>query len=107
LLLELARSEGRSRPGRMSQLGDVGRFLIWNTGRLLTRRWKRYGRAAVVIGKPVSLSPWFDAHPDLFELPRTERLARVQALCDDVMQRIGMLVPVTAVALACAAIQSI
>src|SRR6185503_14121677 len=107
LLLELAKSEGRSRPSRMSQLGDVVRFIIWNTGRLLTRRWKRYGRAAVVIGRPIALQSWFEDNPDLFELPRPERLARVQALCDDVMQRIGTLIPVTAVALACAAIQSI
>jgi len=49
---------------------------------------------------------WFASHADLFELPRAERLAQVQALCDQVMSRIGALVPVTPVTLACAAIQS-
>ncbi len=39
-------------------------------------------------------------------VPQPERLARVQSLCDDVMSRIGALVPVTPVPLACAAIQS-
>ena len=107
LLLELATREGRKRPGRLSQLSDVLRFLIWNTGRLLTRRWKRYGRAAVVVGKPFALEPWFDSEPELFRMPRQERLARVQAFSDSVMQRIGQLVPVTPVALACAAIQSL
>jgi glycerol-3-phosphate O-acyltransferase len=106
LLLELATSEGKRRPSRASQFADVIRFLLWNVGRLVTRRWKRYGRAAVVIGRPVSLDSWFRDNPDLFELPRQERLAKVQALCDGVMQRIGSLVPVTSVALACAAIQS-
>jgi glycerol-3-phosphate O-acyltransferase len=106
LLLELAAKEGRARPSRLSQLGDVTRFILWNAGRLLTRRWKRYGRAAVVIGRPIALHPWFDENGDLFTIPRPERLAKVQALSDQVMQRIGALVPVTAVALACAAIQS-
>src|SRR5206468_9353502 len=36
-----------------------------------------------------------------------ERLGRVQALCDEIMERIGRLVPVTPVPLACAAIQTI
>jgi len=107
LLLELAKSEGRARPSRLSQLGDVTRFLIWNVGRMLTRRWKRYGRAAVVVGKPIPLASWFEREPDLFRIPRPERLAKVQAFSDEVMQRIGQLIPVTSVALACAAIQSL
>lgn len=106
LLLELATSEGRRRPGRLSQMADVSRFLIWNVGRILTRRWKRYGRAAVLVGKPLPVQPWFESEPDLFSMPRPERLAKVQAFSDTVMQRIGQLVPVTPVALACAAIQS-
>jgi glycerol-3-phosphate O-acyltransferase len=75
--------------------------------RLLTRRWKRYGRAAVVVGNPVPLDGWFSANPDLFSIPRPERLARVQTFCDGVMDRIGRLVPVTPVPLACAAVQSL
>ena len=107
LLLELAKSEGRRRPSRLSQLADVTRFIIWNLGRMLSRRWKRYGRAAVLIGKPVPLEPWFERERELFQLPREERLGRVQALSDEVMTRIGQLVPVTPVSLACAAIQSL
>jgi glycerol-3-phosphate O-acyltransferase len=78
--------------------------------RLVARRWKRYGRAAVVIGDPFPLAPWI-ARQDretggLFSVDRAERLARVQSLSDVVLERIAALVPVTAVPLACAAVQS-
>src|SRR5205085_10926396 len=102
LLLELATSEGASRPSRASQMADVSHFIIWNVGRMLTRRWKRYGRAAVVVGRPLPLKAWFERERDLFSLPRPERLAKVQLLSDEVMDRIGCLIPVTSVALACA-----
>lgn len=106
LLRELASREGRSRPSRITQLSEVTRYLGWNAARLLTRRWRRYGRAALTIGAPIPLQTWFARNPDLFELAKPERRARVQSLCDDVMSRIGELIPVTPVPLACAAIQS-
>jgi glycerol-3-phosphate O-acyltransferase len=107
LLLELAKKEGHPRPSRLSQMLDVFRFVAWNLGRMLSRRWKRYGRAAVVVGRPIPLAPWFEREPEVFHLPKPERLAKVQALSDSVMGVIGQLVPVTPVALACAAIQSL
>ena len=107
LLLELAKKEGHPRPSRISQMVDVLRFLVWNVGRMVSRRWKRYGRAAVVVGRPIPLAPWFEREQDVFSLPRPERLAKVQSLSDSVMTVIGQLVPVTPVALACAAIQSL
>lgn len=107
LLVELAASEGRARPSRFSQMADVTRYVFWNLGRLATGRWKRYGRAAVVIGKPIPLAPWLERESTLFDVPRPERLARVQRLSDEVMEEIGQLIPVTPVALACAAIQSL
>jgi glycerol-3-phosphate O-acyltransferase len=106
LLRELASREGRPRSSRWSQLWSVARYFWWNSARLVARRWRRYGRAAVVVGKPMSLEAWFAENPDLFELSKQERLARVQALSDQVMNRIGALIPVTAVPIACAAIQS-
>jgi len=42
----------------------------------------------------------------LFTIERAERLARVQALSDSVLERIAAIIPVTPVTLACAAIQS-
>jgi glycerol-3-phosphate O-acyltransferase len=106
LLRELASREGRARPSRLTQLVEVARYLWWNGARLVTRRWKRYGRAAVTVGAPMPLEAWFAFNADLFQLAKPERRARVQSLCDDVMSRIGELVPVTPVPLACAAIQS-
>jgi glycerol-3-phosphate O-acyltransferase len=106
LLRELASREGRTRPTRATQAREVGRYLWWNVARLATRRWKRYGRAALTVGMPIPLAPWFGEHDELFALAKPERLARVQALCDGVMARIGEIVPVTPVPLACAAIQS-
>jgi glycerol-3-phosphate O-acyltransferase len=111
LLTELRVHDGARAPSRLTQLREVGHYVGWNLGRLVTRRWRRYGRAAVMIGAPLPLAPWFAAMEaqgeELFSLARPERLARVQALCDDIMSRIGALIPVTPVTLACAAIQSL
>src|SRR5258705_8652834 len=106
LLRELAVKEGARRPSKLVQLWEVGRYVGWNLTRLLTRQWKRYGRAAVVVGAPIPLAPWFAANRDLFSLPKPDRLARVQTLCDDLLERVGALIPVTSVPLVCAAIQS-
>jgi glycerol-3-phosphate O-acyltransferase len=63
-----------------------------------------------VIGEPIPLKPWLDelAHggTTLFEKPRADRLGAVQAFCDRVMGRIGAIIPVTPVPLACAALQT-
>ena len=106
LLLELDAKAGGRRPSRLSQAWGVGHYVTWNLVRLLTRQWRRYGRAAVVVGAPVPLGPWFAAQRGLFTIERAERLARVQTLCDDLLDRVGALIPVTAVPLVCAAIQS-
>jgi glycerol-3-phosphate O-acyltransferase len=111
LLRELSASDGRPHPAPLSQIREVFHFVGWNLGRLVIRRWQRYGRASVVIGAPVPLQPWFDdlarRGVDLHAIPRAERLAQVQLLADDIMSEIGALVPVTPVPLACAAIQSL
>ncbi len=106
LIAELATQEGGVRPSRWRQFRDVSRYVTGNVGRIVTRRWRRYGRAAVTIGAPVPLTSWFEREPELFELPRAERLGRVQLLCDEIMRTIGGLIPVTPVPLACAAVQS-
>lgn len=110
LLRELETRAPAQPLSRLRQLGSVARFLAWNLGRMFTRRWKRYGRAAVTIGSPVPVGAWLDTLDadgiDLFALPRAERLPRVQAFCDEMLTRIGAIVPVTPVPLACAALQS-
>jgi glycerol-3-phosphate O-acyltransferase len=110
LLQELASGEGRERASRHVQFAEVLRYLWWNTARLVARRWKRYGRAAVVIGDAFPISPWLDQQDletgGLFGIARSERLARIQLLSDSVLERIGAMLPVTPVTLACAALQS-
>jgi glycerol-3-phosphate O-acyltransferase len=106
LLRELESKEGRSRPSRIVQAWEVGHYVGWNLARLVTRQWKRYGRAAVVVGAPIPLGEWFASQRDLFTLEKPERLARVQSLCDSLLERVGTLIPVTPVPLVCAAIQS-
>jgi len=110
LLRELRLTEGGDRPGRVAQLREVLHYGAWNVGRVLSQRWKRYGRAAVVIGEPVAVQPWLEAvsegGPSLFNRPRSERLTAVQSFCDAMMGRIGAIIPVTPVPLACAAIQT-
>jgi glycerol-3-phosphate O-acyltransferase len=110
LLRELEVREGRKRPPLYAQLGEVLRYVWWNMVRLVARRWRRYGRAAVVIGEPFPIEPWLDEQDretgGLFEIERADRLARVQLLSDSVLERIAAIVPVTPVPLACAALQS-
>ena len=106
LLRELEMNDGGRRPSRLVQAWEVAHYVGWNLARLLTRQWKRYGRAAVVVGAPIPLGPWFADQRDLFAVDRSERLARVQSLCAQLLQRVGALIPVTSVPLVCAAIQS-
>ena len=106
LLRELDVAGGGRRPSRFVQAWEVGRYLASNVARLLSRRFRRYGRAAVVVGAPIPLGPWFVRQPDLFTLERSERLARVQGLCDELLAQVGQLIPVTPVPLVCAAIQT-
>ncbi len=107
LLRELDTAAGQPRAARLAQVREVGAYLVSNVARLLTGRLRRYGRAAVVVGAPIPLAPWFAENADLFDLERPERLGRVQALCDTLLERVGGLVPVTPVPLVCAAIQSL
>ena len=110
LLRELESRGERPVSSRFAQLCEVGRFLLWNVGRMLTGRWKRYGRAAVTIGSPISVDAWLTRLDvrgvRVFDAPRAERLPLVQEFCDDALQRIGAIIPVTPVPLACAALQS-
>lgn len=110
LLRELAARDGRPHTSRWAQFREVTRYVGWNLGRMFTGRWKRYGRAAVTVGSPIPVGAWVDRLElegiPLFEIERHERLGHVQRFCDEAMERIGALVPVTPVALACAAIQT-
>jgi glycerol-3-phosphate O-acyltransferase len=110
LLRELETAGGHPKTSRLLQAREVFRYVFWNTGRLLTGRWQRYGRAAVTIGEPISVDAWLEENEavdvHVLELPRTERLPRVQSFCNEMLAQIGGIIPVTPVPLACAALQS-
>ncbi|MBC8088289.1 MAG: 1-acyl-sn-glycerol-3-phosphate acyltransferase [Phycisphaerae bacterium] len=110
LLRELETRAERPVASRGAQIREVSSYMLSNIGRLVTGRWKRYGRAAVAIGSPVSIDSWLTSlesqSVNLFALPRGERLPFVQQFCDEALRRIGAIIPVTSVPLACAAIQS-
>ena len=110
LLRELESGGGKPRTSRLTQAREVASYVFWNTGRLLTRRWKRYGRAAVTIGQPVPVDAWLEENEavgvNVLALERAERLPRIQEFCDEMLARIGAIIPVTPVPLACAALQS-
>lgn len=110
LLRELETRAERPVASRGTQIREVGSYLFSNVRRLVTGRWKRYGRAAVAIGTPVSIDAWLTQlekqEVNVLAMPRAERLPFVQQFCDNVLQRIGNIIPVTSVPLACAAIQS-
>jgi glycerol-3-phosphate O-acyltransferase len=95
------------RLSRPKQLWSVVQYVGLNTVRLLTGRLKRYGRAAVNFGTPTSVRTWLAGQAtDVLGLPRDERLPHIQRLADDVMDRVRAVIPVTAVALASAALLS-
>jgi len=97
----------RDRPGRLSQVWTVAGYLASNAFRLLTGRLKRYGRAAVNFGAPLSLRQWLQAAgPPVLELPKEQRLAELETLARELMARIGAIIPVTPVPLAAAALLS-
>jgi glycerol-3-phosphate O-acyltransferase len=52
------------------------------------------------------LRSWSEAHPGALELPKAERLAAIETLARDVMNRIAAIMPVTAVPLEAAALLS-
>jgi len=95
------------RPSRMSQLATVFWYLTSNTVRLLTGRLKRYGRVAVNFGTPLSLHGWLKTAPaDILSAPKEKRLPELERLAQEMLTRIGAIIPVTPVPLAAAALLS-
>ncbi|MGH9260787.1 MAG: hypothetical protein ACRD08_12975, partial [Acidimicrobiales bacterium] len=97
----------RDRPSRPTQLATVTSYVAGNILRLLTRRLKRYGRAAVTFGTPLSLRSWLAGAPlGVLTWPKERRLPELERLAQELMGRIGAIIPVTPVPLAAAALLS-
>jgi glycerol-3-phosphate O-acyltransferase len=100
-------TDPRDRPGLVAQLATVTSYVLGNTIRLVTGRLKRYGRVAVNFGTPQSLRGWLaTAPPGVLEWPRERRLPELQRLADEMLRRIGAIIPVTPVPLVAAALLS-
>jgi glycerol-3-phosphate O-acyltransferase len=98
--------EGVARKSRAERLSRVSHYTGWNTLRLLTGRLRRYGRVAVNFGSPLSVRSWIADRPGVLDLPRAQRLPRIQELADAMLARIADVIPVTPVPLAAAALLS-
>jgi glycerol-3-phosphate O-acyltransferase len=97
----------RDRPSLIAQLTTVVSYLAGNTFRLLTGRLRRYGRVAVNFGTPLSLRAWLaTAPPGVLTWPKERRLPELDRLAQEMMRRIGVIIPVTPVPLAAAALLS-
>src|SRR2546423_8568674 len=96
----------RDRPGRLAQLWTVMKYLVSSAVRLVTGRLKRYGRAAVNFGTPISLREWLASARGVLQLPKEQRLPQLERLAALLMERIGAIIPVTPVPLAAAALLS-
>jgi glycerol-3-phosphate O-acyltransferase len=104
LIRELIDDEDR--PGRSRQLLSVAHYLLFNVLRLFAGRLKRYGRAAVNFGTPVSLRQWSADNPGVLSLPKQERLSQLHGLAEEILNRIAAITPVTPVPLVSAALLS-
>jgi glycerol-3-phosphate O-acyltransferase len=102
-LLREQQSEEERLP-RRQQIGEVISYIVKVSFRFLLRRARRYGRACVNFGAPLSVDDWLARHPGVLKLPREERLPQLKELADDVMRRIAATMPVTPVPLAAGAL---
>ncbi|MBZ0113844.1 MAG: 1-acyl-sn-glycerol-3-phosphate acyltransferase [Thermoanaerobaculia bacterium] len=91
---------GRPRRSWVHASATLFSFVARQLGLVLRGRWYRFGYACVNFGEPVSLNAYLaqaDAGPQ--QLPKEERFALVSSLAEELMARIGDLVPVTPVSL--------
>ena len=92
------------RMARRQQVFEVASYVVKVSTRFVLRRAKRYGRACVNFGAPLSVDAWLAENPGVLALPRDERLERLKGLADQVMRAIASVMPVTAVCLASTAL---
>jgi glycerol-3-phosphate O-acyltransferase len=94
------------RPSRLRQLTMVLHYVAFNIIRFATGNLKRYGRAAVNFGTPISVRRWMEDNPAVLQLTRERRLPRLQKLADEAMDRVAQIMPVTPVPMVAAALLS-
>ena len=93
--------------GKVRQFSSVIHYLTRNVARLALGRFRRYGEVAVAFGEPMSVTGWLDRQDaDVLGLPKDERLPHVERLAQEALDNIALVVPVTPVPLAAAALLS-
>jgi glycerol-3-phosphate O-acyltransferase len=98
LILDRSPAQGRSTP--RDTLSGTLRFVRQNLRLLLTNDWHRFGYACVSFGSPLSTKAWLNSRSlDLMAASREDRFAAVEALAQELMARIGRIVPVLPVSL--------
>ncbi len=100
------RTNVNDRPSRFQQLSTVLHYILFNMVRLLTANLKRYGRAAVNFGTPISAREWADSNPGILAMPREERAPKLAAFAEMVIGSMTEMMPVTPVPLVAAALLS-
>jgi glycerol-3-phosphate O-acyltransferase len=81
-------------------------YIAFNMVRMLTGNLKRYGRAAVNFGTPLSVRQWVKSNPGVLERTRKERTPKLTSLADTLLGNMADMMPVTPVPLVAAALLS-
>src|SRR4030042_1416830 len=96
--------ENREKSGFRENISSLFRILIkapilliFNFFRYITGRLRQHGYASVSFGDPVPVSEFLKKHKNFFSVNRHERLSYVTELADDLLKKIGDVVPVTPV----------
>jgi glycerol-3-phosphate O-acyltransferase len=109
LLLDVPRGEPgepgekRVRRGPLAAAGVALGFALRHLALMVSSRWHRFGYACVNFGTPLSMRDWLgERHLDLRAVAKDERTRSTAALGEELMARIGRVVPVLPVPLVAA-----
>ena len=95
-VLVAERGSQRPKAGKLDGLRRVVEILFGNARKLARHQIRRNGIAAVRFGEPVSFDAWHEGRGvDIFSLSKEGRRQHVAEFCNEMMERIAKLVPVT------------
>lgn len=82
------------------------KVLLGNVFKYWSRRLRKHGVAAVSYGQPISFKDWQASRGrDVLTMERGERLAEIAIFGEEVLDRVGKVIPATPVTLLCAAFE--
>lgn len=90
----------KHRMGKLAMGKRVLNILFGNLHKFARRKLRKNGMAAVRFGEPVSFDAWQSQRGiDIFSLPKEARRAHVVTFCNEMMNGIAALIPITPVCL--------